>query len=69
MATLQQLNRDAERRKAFLQGATRQTINVPGSTRVRGPSPLPSVGNIQGSLQVARRDAGGQVTASSSIGS
>ncbi len=61
MPTLQQLNADAARRREFLQGATRQTITVPGSTRVRGPSPLPSTGNIQGSLQVARRDASGQV--------
>lgn len=62
MPTLQQLNREAERRKAFLIGATQQTVTSPGSTSVKGPSPLPSIGNVQGSLQVAQRDPSGQVT-------
>lgn len=62
MPTLQQLNREAERKRAFLSGALGTSISVPGSTSVKGPSPLPGIGFVSGSLQGRTVGTGQTVT-------
>ena len=62
MATLQQLNADAERRRAFLQGAVGvQDITIPGGTRVGA-----GIGNLRGNIVSASGTDQGRVTGFSS---